>query len=93
MAGRFKSFKIQGRGGDGRFVIITVYDETKKLPSDVAKVLFNPYLVSVSEYKPNYNLFALNIFHRIIEMNGGTVVVEPSEFPSGNKFIIRFHAV
>lgn len=91
--GKIQIVQVTRSGSEGRFVFITVYDEAKKLASDVAKLLFNPYLVSVSEYKPNYDLLAMNIFHKIIALNGGTVVVEPSEFQSGNKFIIRFHAV
>ncbi len=93
LGGRIQIGQVTRSGSDGKFVFITIYDEAKKLTSDVAKVLFNPYLVSVSEHKPDYNLFAMNIFHRIVEINGGTVVVEPSEFKSGNKFVIRFHAV
>ncbi len=78
---------------DGKFVFITVRDEVKKLPDEISKLLFTPHLLSDYEYKPDYDLFAMKIFQRIVELNGGSIVVEPSEFQKGNKFLIRFYSV
>lgn len=88
--GKIYVSQVTRSGSDGKFVFVTVRDEAKKLTSEMAKILFSPYLVS--EHKPVYNLFALKIFQRIVELNGGHIVVEPSE-QVGNKFVIRFHSV
>lgn len=80
--------------GNEKFVFITVHDEAKKLPDEISKLLFNPYLLSNYEYKLDYDLLAMKIFQRAVELNGGSVVVEPSDKSSkGNKFLIRFYSV
>lgn len=79
--------------GDGKFVFITVRDEAKKLSDEISKLLFNPYILSNYEYNPDYNLLAMKIFQRTVELNGGSIVVEPSESKKGNKFVIRLYSV
>ncbi len=79
--------------GDEKFVFITIRDEVKKLPDEISKLLFSPYLLLNYEYKPDYDLLAMKIFQRTVELNGGSIVVEPSEFQKGNKFLIRFYSV
>ncbi|CUU01635.1 Response regulator receiver domain-containing protein [Candidatus Kryptobacter tengchongensis] len=87
--GKIHISQVTRAGSDGKFVFVGIRDEAKKLTIESAKTLFSPYLFS--EYKPSYNLFALKIFQRIIELNGGHIIVEPSE-QVGNKFVIRFHS-
>ncbi len=91
--GKINISEVVRAGSDGRYLFITIRDEAKKLPSEVAKFLFNPYLISGYEFKPDYNLLAMKVFQKVIELNGGSIVVEPSEQETGNKFIIRLHAV
>lgn len=91
--GKINISEVVRAGSDGKYLFVTVRDEAKKLPSEVAKFLFNPYLISGYEFKPDYNLMAMKIFQKVIELNGGSIVVEPSEQETGNKFIIRLHAV
>lgn len=83
--------QVMRTSSDGKFVFITIRDEAKKLTTEAAKTIFNPYLAA--ENRPSYNLLALKVFHRAIELNGGSIVVEPSEHNIGNKFIIRLHSV
>ncbi len=95
MGGKGKIYISQNikSAGDSRFIFVTVRDEAKKLSSEFSKLLFNPYLFSSYEYKPDYNLLATKVFQKVVELNGGAIVVEPSEFQVGNKFIIRFNMV
>ncbi len=79
--------------GSEKFVFVTVRDEVKKMPDEITKLLFSPYLLSNYEYKPDYDLLAMKIFQRAVELNGGSVIVEPSEFQKGNKFIIRLYSI
>ncbi len=91
--GKIGISEVVRTGSDGKYLFITIRDEARKLPGELAKFLFNPYLISGYEFKPDYDLMAMKIFQKVIELNGGSVVVEPSEQEKGNKFVIRLYSV
>jgi DNA-binding response OmpR family regulator len=83
---------LRSSGGE-KFVFVSVRDEVKKMPDEITKLLFSPHLLLDYEYKPDYDLLAVKIFQRTVELNGGSVIVEPSESQKGNKFVIRLHSI